>query len=84
MEKMEFLARRPRNLFPLVEKARIKLDVVDGPIGTEVNINGWGFYTGSSFTMPGWATYTLIGIGVIAVGFFAFRAGRRTTFHTPQ
>jgi len=43
----------------------------------------WSFYTGSSFTFPGWAIYTLIGIGVIIVGFLAFRVGRRTAFSPP-
>lgn len=43
----------------------------------------WSFYTGSSFTLPGWVTYTLIAIIVIAVGYLAFRVGRRTAFRPP-
>jgi hypothetical protein len=43
----------------------------------------WSFHTGSPFALPGWVTYTLIGIGVIVVGFFAFRVGRRTAFRPP-
>jgi len=43
----------------------------------------WSFYTGAPFTMPGWITYTLIGIGVIVIGFLAFRVGRRTAFSPP-
>ena len=43
----------------------------------------WSFYIESSFTLPGWATGTLIGIGVIIVGFLAFWVGRRTAFRTP-
>jgi hypothetical protein len=42
------------------------------------------FYTDSSFTLPSWAIYTLIGIGVIVVGFIAFWAGRRTAFRQPE
>ncbi len=41
------------------------------------------FYIGSSFTLPGWAKYTLIGIGVIVAGFLAFWVGRRTAFRSP-
>lgn len=44
----------------------------------------WSFYTGSSFNLPGWVIYTLIGIGVIIVGFLAFRVGRRTAFRQPK
>jgi hypothetical protein len=41
------------------------------------------FYVGFVFALPGWAKYTLIGIGVIVVGFFAFWVGRRTAFRSP-
>ena len=44
----------------------------------------WSFYTGSSFTLPGWVTYTLIAIIIIAVGYLAFRVGRRTAFRPPE
>ncbi len=42
------------------------------------------FYLDSSFSFPGWATYTLISIGVIIVGFIAFRVGRQTAFNPPD
>jgi len=44
----------------------------------------WSFYTGSSFTLPGWVAYTLIVIIVIVVGYLAFRVGRRTAFRPPD
>lgn len=44
----------------------------------------WSFYTGSSFTLPAWVTYTLIGIIVIVVGYIAFRVGRRTALNPPE
>jgi hypothetical protein len=44
----------------------------------------WSFYTDSSFVFPGWAKYTLIGIGVVVVGFFAFWVGRRTAFRKAE
>jgi hypothetical protein len=37
-----------------------------------------------SFSFPGWAVYTLIGIGVIIVTFLAFRLGRRTAYRPPE
>ena len=42
------------------------------------------FNTGSSFSFPAWAIYTLIGIVVIIVGFLAFRVGRRTAYRPPE
>jgi hypothetical protein len=44
----------------------------------------WSFYNKSPFTFPGWATYTLIGIGVIIIGFLAFWVGRRTAFRQEE
>jgi hypothetical protein len=44
----------------------------------------WAFYFGSSFTFPGWLIYTLIGIAVIAVGYIAFRVGKRTAIKPPD
>lgn len=42
------------------------------------------FYIVSSFSFPIWLIYTLIGIGVIAVGYIAFRAGKRTALQPPE
>lgn len=42
------------------------------------------FYLAASFSFPSWATYLLIAIGVIVVGFLAFRAGRRTAYDFPE
>ncbi len=39
------------------------------------------FYVGFSFTLPGWIMYTLIGLGVILVGFIAFWLGRKTAYY---
>jgi hypothetical protein len=38
-----------RNFF-IVEEPEIALDLVDGPVGTEVTVNGWGFYSGRTVT----------------------------------
>ena len=37
----------------------------------------WSFYYQSGFTFPSWATYTLIGIAVVLVGYLAYWLGRR-------
>ncbi len=42
------------------------------------------FFITSSFSFPSWAIYVLIGIGVIIVGFLAFRVGRRTAYQPPE
>ncbi len=44
----------------------------------------WSFYFGSSFTFPVWLIYTLIGIAIIAVGYIAFRVGKRTAIKPPD
>ena len=38
------------------------------------------FHVGFSFALPGWAIYTLIGIGALLIGFLAFWFGRRTAY----
>ena len=42
------------------------------------------FYVGFSFALPGWLLYTLIGLGVIFIGFLAFWVGRRTAYYQTQ
>jgi hypothetical protein len=42
------------------------------------------FYIEPSFSFPGWATYTLIGIVGIFIIFLAFRFGRRTAYQPPE
>jgi hypothetical protein len=38
------------------------------------------FHVGFSFALPGWAIFTLIGIGAVLIGFLAFWFGRRTAY----
>ncbi len=42
------------------------------------------FYLAAAFSFPTWATILLIVIGVIVVGFLAFRVGRRTAYDFPD
>ena len=42
------------------------------------------FYVGFSFALPGWLLYTLIGLGIIFIGFLAFWVGRRTAYYQTQ
>lgn len=57
-------------------------------IDSATNASEWSapgsFSISSSFSFPGWVMYTLIGIAVIVVGFFAFRVGRRTAYRPPD
>ena len=54
-------------------------------IDNEGNESEWStaqsFYVGFSFTLPSWTLYTLIGLGVLVIGFFAFWVGRRTAYY---
>jgi hypothetical protein len=49
------------------------------------NTSGWSpagsFRFAPKSAFPGWATYTLISIGVVIAILFAFRLGRKTAFH---
>lgn len=38
------------------------------------------FYVGFTFALPGFVVYTLVGLGVLVVGFLAFWLGRRTAY----
>ncbi len=57
-------------------------------IDSATNESDWtipgSFYIKPSFSFPGWAIYTIIGIVVIIIVFFAFRAGRRTAYQPPE
>ncbi len=41
------------------------------------------FYVGFAFALPGWAIYTLIGLGALLIAFIAFLVGRRTAYYEP-
>ena len=38
------------------------------------------FHVGSSLSLPGWAKYTLIAVGGVAIGFLGFWLGRRSAY----
>ncbi len=78
----------------LSEEEELELFTKDEPyywrvkaIDSAYNESEWA--TPASFTIiapfkwPGWATYVLIGIGVIIIVYLAFRYGRRTAFEAP-
>ena len=50
-----------------------------------LTVKAWGAGGGGGesqcFSLPGWVIYTLIGLAVLVVGFFAFWAGRRTAYY---
>ncbi len=41
----------------------------------------WPFHVGFSLALPGWAVFTLIGFGVLLIGFLAFWLGRKTAYY---
>jgi hypothetical protein len=42
------------------------------------------FHVGFSLALSGWVLYTLIGVGVLLIGFFAFWMGRRTAYYQSE
>ena len=44
----------------------------------------WSFYVGAPFALPGWALYTLIGIGALLIGLLVFLVGRKTAYYRTQ
>jgi hypothetical protein len=42
------------------------------------------FSTGSSFQFPAWGIWVIVGVGVAAIAFLAFRFGRRTAYNPPD
>lgn len=78
----------------LLPKKEIKLEreikyywrvkAVDGASNESVWTAAGSFYASAPFKFPGWVIYTLIGIGVIIVGFVAFRAGKRSAYGLPN
>ena len=57
-------------------------------IDSAANESEWStpgsFYVGASFALPSWAIFTLIGLGVLIISFFAFWLGRRTAYYHPK
>ena len=42
------------------------------------------FYVGAPFALPGWALYTLIGVGALLIGLLVFWVGRKTAYYRTQ
>jgi hypothetical protein len=61
-----------------------RVRAVDG-VGSE---SAWStpssFKIGGGFSLPMWLLIVIIGVGIIVVGFIAFRVGRRTAFTPPE
>ncbi len=78
----EYTLTEEEELKPVNKKASYYWHVkaVDGASNESVWSGTGSFYTGSSFAMPQWATFTLFGIVALLLGFFGFRMGRRTAY----
>ena len=58
-----------------------RVKAIDGASNESQWSTPGSFYVGSSFSLPGWALYTLIGLGALLIGFLAFWLGRRTAYY---
>jgi len=61
-----------------------RVKAVDGAFNESQWSALWSFYVGAPFALPGWALYTLIGIGVLLIGLLVFWVGRKTAFYRTQ
>jgi len=57
-----------------------RVKAIDGAFNESRWSDAQSFYVGFSFSLPGWALYTIIGLGVLLVGFLSFRVGRKTAY----
>jgi len=60
-----------------------RVKAVDGASNESKWSTPRSLYVSSSFTLPSWALFTLIGVGVVLVGFLAFWVGRRSAYYQP-
>jgi len=60
-----------------------RVKAIDGAFNESKWSTPRSFHVSSSFTLPSWALYTLIGVGVVLLGFLAFWVGRRTAYYQP-
>jgi len=61
-----------------------RVKVIDGVNNESEWTAPASFSIASTFTWPSWATYLLIGIGVIIIVYLAFRFGKRTALQPPD
>ncbi len=60
-----------------------RVKAIDGAANESEWSPAVSFYVGTSAALPGWARYTLIGLGVVILGIFLFWLGRRTAYYAP-
>ena len=57
-----------------------RVRAIDGASNNGPWTGARSFRVGFIFTMPGWAIYTLLGVGALLLGVFGFWLGRRTAY----
>jgi len=57
-----------------------RVKAIDGASNESEWSAAGSFYISFAFALPDWAKYTLIGLGVVLVGFLGFWMGRRTAY----
>jgi len=61
-----------------------RIRAVDGAFNESEWSTPRSFYVGAPFALPGWALYTLIGVGALLIGLLVFWLGRKTAYYRTQ
>ena len=83
LTESEYTITEEEKLEPAKEEAPYywRVKAIDGAANEGEWSTPSSFYVGFAFEMPGWAIYTLIGFGVLLLGFVLFWLGRRTAYY---
>ena len=85
LTQSEYFVTEGEELLPTKKEAPYywRVKAVDGAFNESQWPTPMSLYVGSSFTLPGWARYILIGLGIVLIVFLAFWFGRRTAYYQP-
>ena len=79
----DYTITRGKGLEPARKEAPYywRVKAIDGASNESEWSTPRSFYITRSFAIPGWITYTLIGLGVVLLGFLCFWIGRRSAYY---
>ena len=79
----EYTLTEAEKLAPVSQKEPYywRVEAVDGASNESLWSTPRSFYVGTPFNLPGWALFTLIGVGALVIGFLAFWLRRRAAYY---
>jgi len=86
LTESEYTLTEAEQLEPVSKEAPYywRIRAVDGASNKSEWSTPWSFYVGAPFTLPGWALFTLIGVGALLIGLLVFWVGRKTAYYRTQ